>query len=39
MTRTKGQLGFHLGAVMNIGLTEAQIYDFISVLATKVEKR
>jgi len=39
MTGTKGQLGFHLGAAMNIGLTEAQMNDFISVLATKVDKK
>ena len=39
MTGTKGQLGFHLGAAMNIGLTEAQMNDFISVLVTKVDKK
>jgi 4-carboxymuconolactone decarboxylase len=36
MTGTQGQLQFHLGAAMNVGLTEAQIRDFISVLAAKV---
>jgi len=39
MTGTEGQLGFHLGAAMNTGLTEAQLNDFISVLATKVDKK
>lgn len=36
MTGTRGQLQFHLGAAMNVGLTEAQMQDFISVLAAKV---
>jgi 4-carboxymuconolactone decarboxylase len=36
MTGTQGQLQFHLGAAMNVGLTEAQMRDFISVLAAKV---
>jgi hypothetical protein len=36
---TRGQLQFHLGAAMNVGLTEAQIRDFISVLAAKVSER
>ena len=38
MTGTEGQLGFHLGAAMNTGLTEAQMNDFISVLGTTVGK-
>ena len=38
MTGTEGQLGFHLGAAMNTGLTEAQMTDFISVLDTTVGK-
>ncbi len=36
MTGTAGQLGFHLGAAMNTGLTEAQMKGFISVLGTTV---
>ena len=39
MTGTRGQLQFHLGAAMNVGLTEAQMWDFISVLSTKVGER
>jgi 4-carboxymuconolactone decarboxylase len=39
MTGTQGQLQFHLGAAMNVGLTEAQMRDFISVLAAKVGER
>jgi 4-carboxymuconolactone decarboxylase len=38
MTGTTGQLRFHLGAAMNTGLTEAQMKDFISVLAATVGK-
>ena len=38
MDGTGGQLGFHLGAAMNAGLTEAQVEDFISVLDTRVSK-
>ncbi len=38
MTGTEGQLGFHLGAAMNTGLTEAQMKDFISVLKKTVGK-
>lgn len=38
MTGTEGQLGFHLGAAMNTGLTEAQMKGFISVLHAKVGK-
>ena len=39
MTGTRGQLQFHLGAAMNVGFTEAQMRDFISVLAAKVGER
>jgi len=39
MTGTAGQLQFHLGAAMNVGLTETQIKDFISVLKPKVGKK
>jgi alkylhydroperoxidase/carboxymuconolactone decarboxylase family protein YurZ len=39
MTGTRGQLQFHLGAAMNVGLTEAQMRDFISVLAATVGER
>jgi 4-carboxymuconolactone decarboxylase len=39
MTGTQGQLQFHLGAAMNVGLTEAQLRDFISVLGAKVGER
>jgi alkylhydroperoxidase/carboxymuconolactone decarboxylase family protein YurZ len=39
MTGTAGQLQFHLGATMNMGLTEAQMKDFISVLNAKVGKK
>ena len=39
MTGTAGQLQFHLGATMNVGLTEAQMKDFISVLKAKVGKK
>ena len=39
MTGTAGQLRFHLGAAMNIGLTEAQMNEFISVLESRVGKR
>lgn len=38
MTGTEGQLGFHLGAAMNTGLTEAQMNDFIFVLDNTVGK-
>jgi len=38
MAGTGGQLGFHLGAAMNIGLSEAQMKDFISVLKNTVGK-
>ncbi|MGD9826979.1 carboxymuconolactone decarboxylase family protein [Desulfobacter sp.] len=36
MTGTRGQLGFHLKAAMNTGLSKAQIEDFVSVLETTV---
>ena len=36
MTGTQGQLGFHLGAAMNTGLTQGQLEDFISVLGATV---
>ena len=36
MTGTAGQLYFHLGAAMNTGLSEAQLFDFIAVLKAKV---
>ena len=36
MTGTEGQLRFHIGAAMNVGLSEAQLQDFITVLRTKV---
>jgi 4-carboxymuconolactone decarboxylase len=39
MTGTRGQLQFHLGAAMNVGLTEAQMHDFIAVLAAEVGER
>jgi 4-carboxymuconolactone decarboxylase len=39
MAGTRGQLQFHLGAAMNVGLTEAQMRDFLSVLAAKVGER
>lgn len=39
MTGTRGQLQFHLGAAMNVGLTEAQMRDFVSVLEAKVGQR
>jgi alkylhydroperoxidase/carboxymuconolactone decarboxylase family protein YurZ len=39
MTGTAGQLQFHLGAAMNVGLIEAQMKDFISVIKVKVGKK
>jgi 4-carboxymuconolactone decarboxylase len=39
MTGTRSQLQVHLGAAMNVGLTEAQMKDFISVLKAKVGQR
>jgi 4-carboxymuconolactone decarboxylase len=38
MTGTEGQLRFHLGASMNVGLTEGQLKDFISVLESRVSR-
>lgn len=38
MDGTGGQLGFHLGAAMNAGLTQAQVEDFVSVLSARVSK-
>jgi len=37
-TGTEGQLRFHLGAAMNMGLSRAQMNDFISVLSDRVGK-
>jgi len=39
MTGTAAQLRFHLGASMNVGLTEAQMKDFISLLNAKVGQK
>jgi quercetin dioxygenase-like cupin family protein len=39
MTGTESQLQYHIGAAMTVGLTEAQMRDFISVLAAKVGER
>ena len=39
MTGRRSQLQFHLGAAMNVGLTEAQMRDFIAVLAAEVGER
>lgn len=36
LTGAEGQLGFHLGAAMNTGLTEMQLNDFIAVLGSMV---
>ena len=36
MTGTANQLQFHLGAAINVGLTEAQMRDFIGVLGAKI---
>jgi len=36
MTGTAGQLRYHLGAAMNVGLTAPQMQSFIAVLKTKV---
>lgn len=36
MAGTIGQLYFHLGASLNVGLSEAQLHDFIAVLKAKV---
>ena len=39
MTGTEGQLRFHLGAAMNTGLTEAQMKDFLFILAAKIDNK
>jgi alkylhydroperoxidase/carboxymuconolactone decarboxylase family protein YurZ len=39
MTGTAAQLRFHLGASMNVGMTEGQMKGFISVLNAKVGKK
>jgi alkylhydroperoxidase/carboxymuconolactone decarboxylase family protein YurZ len=39
MTGTRSQLQFHIGAAMNVGLTEAQMRDFVSVLKAKVGEK
>ncbi len=39
MTGTAGQLRFHFGAAMNVGLSEAQMKGFISVLEARVGKK
>jgi len=36
MTGTEGQLGFHFGAAMNAGLSQAQMQDFVSILTETV---
>jgi hypothetical protein len=36
MAGTAGQLYFHLGAAMNTGLSETQMYAFIAILKAKV---
>lgn len=36
MTGVNGPLQYHLGAAMNVGLTEAQMKDFISVIKSRV---
>ncbi len=36
MTGVDGPLRYHLGAAMNVGLSEAQMKDFISVIKSKV---
>jgi 4-carboxymuconolactone decarboxylase len=38
VTGTAAQLRFHLGGAINAGLSEAQLKDFVSVLALKVGK-
>ncbi len=39
MAGTAGQLRFHLSAAMNVGLSEAQMRSFISVLEARVGKK
>ncbi|MGL5514711.1 MAG: carboxymuconolactone decarboxylase family protein, partial [Sporomusa sp.] len=36
ITGTNSQLQFHMGAAMNVGLTEAQMRDLISVLGSSL---
>lgn len=38
MSGTAGQLQFHLGASMNVGLTEAQMKQFVTVIEQKIGK-
>jgi alkylhydroperoxidase/carboxymuconolactone decarboxylase family protein YurZ len=38
MTGTEGQLGYHLGAAMNTGLTKEQMTAIVQVLEAKVGK-
>lgn len=38
MSGTDGQLRFHMGGAMNMGLTEGQMRDFVSVLEARVGK-
>jgi len=39
ITGTGGQLYFHLGAAMNVGLSEAQMKEFITVLESRVDDK
>jgi alkylhydroperoxidase/carboxymuconolactone decarboxylase family protein YurZ len=39
ITGTRSQLQYHLGAALNVGLTEAEMRDFVSVLAAEVGER
>jgi alkylhydroperoxidase/carboxymuconolactone decarboxylase family protein YurZ len=39
MSGTAGQLQFHLGGAMNMGMTEEQLREFITVIAEKVGKQ
>lgn len=39
MSGTAGQLQFHLGASMNVGLTEGQMKHFVTVIEAKVGKQ
>jgi alkylhydroperoxidase/carboxymuconolactone decarboxylase family protein YurZ len=39
MTGTAAQLRFHLGASMNVGMTEGQMKDFVSILKSKVGEK
>lgn len=38
LSGTEGQLAFHIGGAMNAGFTEAQMYDFVSVLSAQIDK-